>query len=439
MDKINLDLFTAIEVTWKHITFHDFLLTMLPVLIFFVLGLSMAWLIYQAWQEQAFLEALVNQLSRERELAQQKKNFVSLSSHYLRTPLAIINNSVDLAASQGANPQITTSLKSAGQRLGQSVNGLLAAAQIEFPKSELSQRPKSIKNSVAYLAFSIIGAFVAISLAIYQLVYLDVRDAKLSTWLIELALALFIIVLIFSTRRVHKNRKVVKQYFKELIVQHRILDRQRSNLVSQALTQFKSPLDELKSNSTGLGTNKLVSVISEGIHQFESVLQKFTIFEALKMGTMATARTEFEVNEIVQRILQRRSQQIIAKSLKVETKLKLKKVTQDQLLLEYALDNIVANAIEYSPQEKKVKITATKKGDIGSIFVEDVGPGIEETKMTLLFKPFSSTEDPAENFEHQGMGLSLYLDKLIMIYIGGSIDIESKVGHGSKVNLSFPR
>lgn len=435
MAVINLDLTYAVEVTWKHISFHDFLLTMLPVLVFFVLGLSMTWLIYQAWQEQAYLEALTSQLRRERELVQQKRNFVSLSSHYLRTPLAIITNSIDLAASLGASGS-SSNLKPLGQSLGLAVNALLDTAHQELPQAQTPARPKSINSSVRYLAFSVVGAFAAISLAVYLLVYLNKDDVKLSTLIISLAMVLLLAVIIFSARRVHNNRKTVKQYFKELIIRHRMLDKQRSNLVSSALAQIKSPLNELKVGASSISEPKLSSQIKEGISKFDYILQKFTIYDGLQMGTMGTARQEFELNYLIDRVIQRHTKEISAKKLKIDKKVNFNNITQDALLVEYVIDSIIDNAITYSPENQTIKISTKRKGDIGKISIEDRGPGIDKSKILFLFQPFSSAEDP-KNYEHEGIGLSLYLGKLIMLYLGGNIDAESKIGRGTVIKLNF--
>jgi signal transduction histidine kinase len=68
--------------------------------------------------------------------------------------------------------------------------------------------------------------------------------------------------------------------------------------------------------------------------------------------------------------------------------------------------------------------------------VADNGQGIPTDKLNSLFQPFSKAEG-AEVFTHEGMGFSLYLNKLIMMYLGGTIGIESAEGKGTQVTLSF--
>jgi two-component system sensor histidine kinase RegB len=57
----------------------------------------------------------------------------------------------------------------------------------------------------------------------------------------------------------------------------------------------------------------------------------------------------------------------------------------------------------------------------------------EETK-TRAGEPFFTSKEPG-----QGMGLGLYLAKLFVLQVGGSLDIHSEMGRGTQVNLRIPR
>jgi signal transduction histidine kinase len=57
--------------------------------------------------------------------------------------------------------------------------------------------------------------------------------------------------------------------------------------------------------------------------------------------------------------------------------------------------------------------------------------------MSLLFRPFTQTQD-VERFTHEGMGFSLYLDKLIMSYLGGTITINSRPGVETAATITLP-
>ena len=59
-----------------------------------------------------------------------------------------------------------------------------------------------------------------------------------------------------------------------------------------------------------------------------------------------------------------------------------------------------------------------------TVSVSDHGIGIPEEKMSQLFKPFSRGTSAME-FNYEGLGFSLFLDKIIMDYVGGHIAAES--------------
>src|SRR5690606_23854899 len=70
-----------------------------------------------------------------------------------------------------------------------------------------------------------------------------------------------------------------------------------------------------------------------------------------------------------------------------------------------ALDNLVDNAISFSPAEGLVEITATRVDDWVIVSVEDEGPGVPPEAREQIFKRFHSLRPPTEEFgKHNGLG-----------------------------------
>lgn len=101
------------------------------------------------------------------------------------------------------------------------------------------------------------------------------------------------------------------------------------------------------------------------------------------------------------------------------------------------LFSLVDNAIAYSPDGSTVQVNASTSATESTLTVTDHGNGIQPGKLKILFQPFLKLEG-AEAFNHEGMGFSLYLDKLIMTYLGGSIAMDSAPGKGTTVTLHLP-
>ena len=108
-------------------------------------------------------------------------------------------------------------------------------------------------------------------------------------------------------------------------------------------------------------------------------------------------------------------------------------VNGDPAQLNQVLINVVVNAIQAMPTGGTLTIkTMFQKGWV-SILVEDTGQGIEEGNMDKIFLPFFTTKEVDE-----GTGLGLSVVYGIVNEHGGSIEIDSKKGHGSTFKIKFP-
>jgi signal transduction histidine kinase len=111
-----------------------------------------------------------------------------------------------------------------------------------------------------------------------------------------------------------------------------------------------------------------------------------------------------------------------------------------------AIDNILSNAIKYTPDGKGIAVTAKAEERSAVIEVRDEGVGIPREKMKyIIFEPFFSLEDVYQHSTGQykykggGIGLGLTLAHMIMEYHSGKLTIESAGENmGTTVTMSFP-
>lgn len=95
-------------------------------------------------------------------------------------------------------------------------------------------------------------------------------------------------------------------------------------------------------------------------------------------------------------------------------------------------ENILENAIKYSPEGSIIKISITQMETYTKIVFEDNGIGIKEEEYVKIFQRFYRSKD-VENAE--GSGIGLYLCRLILEKEKGNIVVESKYGKGSKFSV----
>jgi signal transduction histidine kinase len=111
-------------------------------------------------------------------------------------------------------------------------------------------------------------------------------------------------------------------------------------------------------------------------------------------------------------------------------------IAADEVRVEQALQNLVQNAVKYSPSGSAVVVTVNATARTASIAVTDAGMGIAPEVQPKLFDEFYR----AEELQGQpGLGLGLYVVKEIVTQHGGTVEVESVVGHGSTFTLRFPR
>jgi signal transduction histidine kinase/ActR/RegA family two-component response regulator len=106
----------------------------------------------------------------------------------------------------------------------------------------------------------------------------------------------------------------------------------------------------------------------------------------------------------------------------------------DLHLLRRVLQNFVSNALRYT-QSGKVLMGVRRKGSEFSLQVLDTGPGISENEMERIFEEFERLPGAVSN---QGLGLGLSIAQRISQLLGHSIEVQSKVGVGSKFSISVP-
>lgn len=112
-------------------------------------------------------------------------------------------------------------------------------------------------------------------------------------------------------------------------------------------------------------------------------------------------------------------------------------IRADAVKLRQIINNLVVNAIKFSPARTTVIIRVRREADRALLEVEDRGIGMPKEKLDLIFEPFR-TLVPAGTADEVSTGLGLTIVKQLSEMHGATIHVESEAGRGSLFRVSFP-
>ncbi len=110
----------------------------------------------------------------------------------------------------------------------------------------------------------------------------------------------------------------------------------------------------------------------------------------------------------------------------------------DEFRLRQVIENLLTNAIKYSPGDSAITVGGRFTEKSVTVFVRDDGVGIPKDQIDKVFERFYRVDDKLTSRAH-GAGLGLYLVKEIVEAHGGDIAVKSQVGSGSTFFFTLPR
>jgi hypothetical protein len=175
----------------------------------------------------------------------------------------------------------------------------------------------------------------------------------------------------------------------------------------------------------------------EGYEQFQELVDKFLLLSYIQAGAERSFET-IDIRSMVSSVLARYQTDIAAKNLSVTNSVESMTIYQNRKLFEFVVTSLIDNAIKFNKDGGTIVISTKPSLKTLSIQVNDSGIGIDSTKLGQLFQPFTRATSVAE-FNYEGLGFSLFLDRLIMKYTDGIIKITSTPNRGTASTVTVPR
>jgi signal transduction histidine kinase len=210
--------------------------------------------------------------------------------------------------------------------------------------------------------------------------------------------------------------------------------------------EMRTPLTAIQGSSELMGRyalseekrRQLAEMINAESKRLARMIQTFLDVERLSEGQMELKREPFSAATIVESSLERVRPLAERKRIALRIgEMAEAELVGDRELMEYAVYNLLNNAVKYSPPETEITISALRQAQHVRLSVRDQGIGMDEVELKNIFKKFYRTQR-AEASGEAGSGIGLAFVEQIVTHHGGRIEVTSKPGAGSCFTLVLP-
>lgn len=185
---------------------------------------------------------------------------------------------------------------------------------------------------------------------------------------------------------------------------------------------------------------QMADLINAESKRLARMIETFLSVERLSAGEMQLKKEDFELPDLVHACASRVAPLADRKQIELSVeRMPDARLTGDRELMEYALYNLLTNAVKYSPSGTRVRVFGEdERGERVRISVEDQGIGMDKHEVRRVFEKFYRTER-AERSGEAGTGIGLAIVEQIVTEHGGTIQVESEPGKGSRFTLTLKR
>ncbi|WP_018247521.1 two-component system histidine kinase PnpS [Orenia marismortui] len=227
----------------------------------------------------------------------------------------------------------------------------------------------------------------------------------------------------------------------------RRLEEMRKDFVGNVSHELKTPLTSIKgyvetlldSKPSDNIYNSFLNIIKEEADRLQRLIEDLLNLSKIESHSNYKSKEDVDIVKIIDDTILLLESKAKKKDINLVADLNLSapNIQADQDQLSRLMINLIDNAIKYTPQGGKVKVSVDQKEEKLILEVEDNGIGIPEDDLPRIFERFYRV-DKARSRKLGGTGLGLSIVKHIVEEHQGNISVESEIGQGTRFSVELP-
>lgn len=217
----------------------------------------------------------------------------------------------------------------------------------------------------------------------------------------------------------------------------------KDDLIAVLAHDFKGPLTTIMGFAELLEQEPMdgeeaqngLRAIRSAAARLDSLASDTLALSRIEQGELNIARDPVDLTSVVKESVETFASE---RAVTIEASVKDPVVRGDPSRLRQVFDNVIGNAIKYSPEGQPVHVRIAQTERAIRVSVTDRGIGIPEGEVNLLFERFRRASN-AKASKIKGTGLGLYLAKTLVERHGGTIEVQSSRDQGSTFTIVIPR
>lgn len=233
--------------------------------------------------------------------------------------------------------------------------------------------------------------------------------------------------------------------FNTMVAELNSIETLRGDFVANVSHEFKRPLATIKSYTEVLQQGNLdettrteyLQTIDTAATDLAELVSNILRLNKLETQVTEPQRLPFDLVEQLTQVIFAHDSMLEAHQLDLDVMMPdALAMIGDPELLKVVWNNLLANAIKFTPTQGQIKLTVVEHAQHVTVSISDSGPGMDEQTRAHMFQKFFQGDS---SHKAQGNGLGLAMVAQILKLVHGQIDVASEVDHGSTFTVRLPR